>query len=259
MKPSQTIAITGASRGIGASAAIALAAPGRRLILLARSIDGLRRTRQAVLDRGGDAVILSVDLSSRDGARDAARQILQHAPELDVLLLNAGTSNARPFLSTALDDVEYELRLNYLSPVTMLREILPKMKARGGGQVICVGSLASLTPFPGESTYSASKAALFSLFRTLRLEMAETDISFTMVLPGLTETEMTAEHQSLLPAMSPARVADAIVNAVRRPSPVVIPGRLNRLVARMFQTFPGLTDRLLGLSGNLLVPTVPNP
>lgn len=252
----QTIAITGASRGIGAQTAIKLASPQRKLLLMARSVERLNHTRDAIHQNGGEALVLPVDLSTLEGARAASRQILNHAPRLDVLLLNAGTSNAKPFLETALDDIEYELRLNYLAPLAILRQCLPRMQAEGAGHVICVGSLASLMPFPGEATYTASKAALASLVRTLRIELKSSDIDFTMVLPGLTDTDMTADHQSLLPAMSPERVARAIVEAIDDRPAMVIPGLTNRIAARLFRTFPGLSDRLLELTGDLLVPSV---
>ncbi len=165
----KTIAITGASRGIGASAALALAAPGRRLVLMARSEDKLRQIKAAVEKRGGQAIVLPVDLSSRKGAEACSESLLELSDgKLDVLVLNAGISNHADFLNSDLDAIEYELRLNYLSPLVILRRCLPHMVAQpDGGHVICVGSLASLMPFPGEASYAASKAALLSLLRTL--------------------------------------------------------------------------------------------
>ena len=184
----KTIAITGASRGIGASAAVALAAPSRRLILMARSEDKLRDTQSAVENKGGEAIILPVDLSSREGAEKATKSLLDRTnDQLDVLILNAGTSNHADFINSDVDAIEYELRLNYLSPLVMLRRCLPHMvHQKEGGHVICVGSLASLMPFPGEASYAASKAALLSLLRSLRVELRDQPVKLTMVLPGYT-------------------------------------------------------------------------
>ena len=257
----KTIAITGASRGIGASAAVALAAPGRRLILMARSEDKLRDTQSAVENKGGEAIIVPVDLSSREGAEKATESLLDRTNgQLDVLILNAGTSNHADFINSDLDAIEYELRLNYLSPLVMLRRCLPHMvHQKEGGHVICVGSLASLMPFPGEASYAASKAALLSLLRSLRVELRDQPIKLTMVLPGYTSTEMTENHRSLLPAMSSERVGLAIAKAIADQPRVVIPGLSNRLAARLFQTFPGVSDRILKRFADLLVPTVTQP
>ena len=257
----KTIAITGASRGIGASAAVALAVPGRRLILMARSEDKLRDTQSAVENKGGEAIILPVDLSSREGAEKATESLLDRTNgQLDVLILNAGTSNHADFINSDLDAIEYELRLNYLSPLVMLRRCLPHMvHQKEGGHVICVGSLASLMPFPGEASYAASKAALLSLLRSLQVELRDQPIKLTMVLPGYTSTEMTENHRSLLPAMSSERVGLAIAKAIADQPRVVIPGLSNRLAARLFQTFPGVSDRMLTRFADVLVPTVTQP
>ncbi|MEC7986124.1 MAG: SDR family NAD(P)-dependent oxidoreductase [Myxococcota bacterium] len=257
----QTIAITGASRGIGASAAVALANPGRRLVLMARSEDKLRQTHAAVEERGGQATILPVDLSSREGAEACSKSLLEHVNgRLDVLILNAGTSNHADFLNSDLDSIEYELRLNYLSPLVILRQCLPHMVSQtNGGHVVCVGSLASLMPFPGEASYAASKAALLSLLRSLRVELRNQPVKLTTVLPGYTATEMTENHRSLLPAMSSERVGVAIAKAVDDRPYIVIPGLSNRLAARLFRTFPGISDRLLTRVASLVVPSVAQP
>lgn len=254
----QTIAITGASRGIGASAAIAIAAPGRRIVLMARSEEKLRETQIAVEAQGGQAIVLPVDLASRAGAEACSKKLLERTNgQLDVLVLNAGISNHSDFLTSDLDAVEYELRLNYLSPLVILRKCLPHMVTQpDGGHVVCVGSLASLMPFPGEASYAASKAALLSLLRTLRVELREQPVQLTTVLPGYTATEMTEKHRSLLPAMSAERVGMAIAKAIEERPHIVIPGLSNRLAARVFQTFPGISDRLLSRFAGLVVPSV---
>ena len=242
----QTIAITGASRGIGASAAIAIAAPGRRIVLMARSEEKLRETQIAVEAQGGQAIVLPVDLASRAGAEACSKKLLERTNgQLDVLVLNAGISNHSDFLTSDLDAVEYELRLNYLSPLVILRKCLPHMVTQpDGGQVVCVGSLASLMPFPGEASYAASKAALLSLLRTLRVELREQPVQLTTVLPGYTATEMTEKHRSLLPAMSADRVGMAIAKAIEERPHIVIPGLSNRLAARVFQKTARILPRL---------------
>lgn len=260
-RPATTIAITGASRGIGASAAVALAAQGRQLVLMARSEDGLKQTQRAVEQQGARATVLPADLSSRAGAEACTDALLDQIDgPLDVLVLNAGTSNHAAFLDSDLDAVEYELRLNYLSPLTIMRRCLPHMAAQPhGGHVICVGSLAALMPFPGEASYAASKAALLSLIRTLRVELRDSPVTFTVVLPGYTATEMTANHRSMMPAMSSEQVGAAIAEAVAERPPIVIPGLSNRLAARAFRTFPGTSDWLLSTFASLVVPTVEKP
>lgn len=228
---------------------------------MARSEDGLRQTKNAVENRGGNAAILPVDLSTRAGAEAASKELLAHVSgQIDVLLLNAGTSNHSPFVDSDIDAIEYELRLNYLSPLVILRSCLPHMvKQKNGGHVVCVGSLAALMPFPGEASYAASKAALLSLIRSLRVELRNHPIDLTMILPGYTDTEMTANHRSLLPAMSSEQVGAAIAKAIEERPSIVIPGLSNRLAARLFRTFPRASDWLLAKVASFVVPTVSKP
>ena len=203
-------------------------------------------------------MVLPVDLSSREGAQMCSESLLDLVNgQLDVLVLNAGTSNHSEFLNSDLDAIEYELRLNYLSPLVILRRCLPHMVHQpDGGHVICVGSLAALMPFPGEASYAASKAALLSLFRSLRVELRDHKVKLTAVLPGYTSTDMTANHRSLLPAMSSDRVGLAIAKAVEDRPHIVIPGLPNRIAARLFRTFPGISDRLLMRTASFVVPSV---
>ena len=183
---------------------------------------------------------MPVDLSSRKGAEACSEELLDctHG-QLDVLILNAGISNHADFLRSDLDAIEYELRLNYLSPMVFCGGAcriwsLSQMEVRS-----CVGSLTSLMPFPGEASYAASKAALFGLLRSLQVELREQPVKLTTVLPGYTATEMTENHRSFLPAMSPDRVGASIAKAVEeRPNLVIRGSQPNR--CSLFRTFPTL-------------------
>ena len=201
--------------------------------------------------------MLPVDLASRAGAEACSKELIERTNGLlDVLILNAGVSNHSDFLSSDLDAIEYELRLNYLSPLVILKNRPHMVTQPNGGHVVCVGSLAALMPFPGEASYAASKAALLSLLRTLRVELRAQPVHLTTVLPGYTATEMTEKHRTLLPAMSAERVGMTIAEAIEERPNIVIPGLSNRLAARVFRTFPGISDRLLSRLAGLVVPSV---
>ncbi|MFB6375784.1 MAG: SDR family NAD(P)-dependent oxidoreductase [Bradymonadaceae bacterium] len=97
--------------------------------------------------------------------------------------------------------------------------------------------------FPGNATYAASKAALFALVRASRLELADTDVHFGIVLPGFTRTAMTTGLDSHLPSKSPEAVARAIVRCLEDRRAIVVPGLLNHLAMRIFGALPELAAR----------------
>lgn len=249
----ETIIITGASRGIGAATARQLAGPQRRLILLARSKGDLAALCDEINERGATAEHLEADLSTVELAAESADTLIDRTERVDGLVLNAGMSNDKLFGDSTIDEVEYELGVNYLAPVTLLHSLMPLLEASGGSAVF-VGSLTALMPFPSNATYAASKAALLALVRSLRVEMDESGVHFGIVLPGATETDATADKTSIVPHMSADKVAKAIERCLEERDGIVIPGLGNRLAATFFQEFPELSEKLLKPLKTKLVP-----
>ena len=244
--------VTGASRGIGAAVARALAAPGRDLVLLARDRAALEVTLEACRARGAKGRALPADLSSADAGTRAAQELLERGGPPDLLVLNAGfASNAR-FESSALDSKLLELGVNYLAPLAMLQSLVPAMRGRPRS-IVAVSSLTVHVPFPGNASYVASKAALFSLLRSLRVELAGDPLHLGVVLPGPTDTRMSQHMRTPLPAMSPERVARAVRRCAEESLDLVIPGLSNRLAARFFQSLPEVSDPLVATFSKLLL------
>jgi short-subunit dehydrogenase len=254
VEPTQTIVITGASRGIGAAIARRLANPKRtgsrrRLILLARSEDKLAELCDELQAKGAEAEHIKADLSTAELAAEAASTIADRCERIDALVLNAGMSNDAMFNDTTVADITYELGVNYIAPVTLLHSLMPLIEASGpeasGGHVVVVGSLTALVPYPSNATYSASKAALLALVRSLRVEMDGSGVHLGIVLPGATKTSLTEDKPSVIPSMGVDKVAKAVEKCIKGREGVVIPGLTNRLAATFFQEFPELSERLL--------------
>jgi short-subunit dehydrogenase len=250
----ESVVITGASRGIGEACALRLARPGRHLVLVARGKKALGRVCARVEALGGSAEYLQADLSTASRARRAAERLLERVEQVDGLVLNAGTSNDSCFPGTTMEQVEYELGVNYLAPTALTLALLPHMMRRRQGHIIGVGSVTSLMPFPGNATYAASKAALFALLRSLAIELRAHHIRVGMVLPGLTRTALTEGKKSLLPAAGPEQVAAAVESCLEKGTPLVVPGMDNRLMATLFRLFPMTLDRSVGLTARWVVP-----
>lgn len=253
----ETVIITGASRGIGEAAAKRLAGPGTELLLIARSEEQLERVCRDLSRRGAFADYLAADLSTVEHGRDVAEKIAERCESIDILVLNAGMSNDKRFQEATLEEIVYELGVNYLAPVTMLHSLLPQLKRRCG-HVVVVGSLTAILPFPSNATYAASKAPLLSLIKSLRLEMKETGVHFGIVLPGLTDTTATEAMSSVLPRASPEEIAEAIHHCIAARKGLVIPGTSNRIAAVVFQQFPGIAEKVLNPIKQYLIPGYDN-
>ncbi|MGF1509467.1 MAG: SDR family NAD(P)-dependent oxidoreductase [Myxococcota bacterium] len=246
----ERLLVTGASRGIGSAAALALARPGRHIVTVSRGRAGLEATRRAIESKGAEASVYVCDLA----VPSDVDRMNDELGDLDGIVLNAGVSNNRSFCESTSDAFERELQVNYLSPVQILRHHLPALVRRNGGHVVAVTSLTALVPFPGNATYAASKAAILALFRSLRVEMDGTGVTFGCVLPGYTDTEMTRAMETRAPPMSAEVVGQAVADCYERRLSFVVPGTMNRAAARMFGAFPRVSDALMTRFVDFMVP-----
>lgn len=246
----ETILVTGASRGIGAATAKALARAGRRVIGVGRNRRTLDEAGKRVADRGATWCSHACDLSQPEQVEELVRAW----PDLDGLVLNAGVSNDVQFGRATPEQVQNELQVNYLTPVTLLRHHLSRMRNRGGGRVVAVGSLTSFVPFPGNATYAASKSALYALLRSLRVELRGSGVQLGIVLAGYTDTAMTRGMRTRLPAMTADAVGRTAQRAYEKGGGVVIPGLMNRAAAGVFGAFPDSSDLVFARMSQLLVP-----
>lgn len=242
--------VTGASRGIGAAAARCLARGGRKLILVSRNQKSLQTTEADLHRLGADTEVAPCDL----GDPEQVRQLLLRFPDLEGLILNAGLANGRTFLQSSSQDMAYEMQVNYLTPTHLLRHHLERMVNRRSGTVVAVGSLTSFVPFPGNASYAASKSALYTLLRSLRVELKDASVGIGMVLAGYTDTAMTANMTTRVPAMSADEVGRSVARCYERPA-VMIPGFMNRAAAGLFGAFPESSDSVFSRLSHFLVPT----
>lgn len=251
----ETVLITGGSRGIGAAAARWLASPRRHLVLVARGEPDLQERCREIQAMGGMATPLVADLGDPAALRNCITHVERTIGTPDGMVLNAAVSNNLAFQESSPTLLEQELRINYIAPAEILLHFLPLMAERGSGRAVVVGSLTSIVPFPGNASYSASKAALATLVRGLRMEYQGRGIAFGIVLPGYTETQMTATLSSNLVPMSADRVGRSVAECYEQADTQVVPGAVNRAAALLFSLFPQTADRFLGRFSRYLVPS----
>lgn len=221
----KTALVTGASRGIGAATATALATQGAHVILTARTAGALEEIEEAIYAAGGSATIAPLDLAENEGVARLAGAIAERWPALDLLVLNAaslGTLSAVP----AIDFKEFAkvLTLNVTAQAAMLAAFDPLLKMAPAARVIGVTSSVGRTARAYWGMYGASKAAFENLLLTYGEELRHISrIRVAIVDPGATRTAMRARA---FPGEDPQTVK----------APEVVAKRIAALAAEDFDT-----------------------
>ena len=179
----RTAVVTGASSGIGAAAARALAGDGWRLVLGARRLE---RLEEVAAEIGGEARRLDVT------DPDSVAEFCAAVAECHLLVNNAGGAlGLQPVEQT--DEAQWRsmYESNAMGTMRMTKALLPRLRASGDGQVIGITSIAAFETYRGGAGYTAAKHAQRAIMRTLRLELLGEPIRVTEIAPGLTETEFS--------------------------------------------------------------------
>ncbi|MCI4347073.1 MAG: SDR family oxidoreductase [Thermoplasmata archaeon] len=225
--------VTGASRGIGAAIARALAREGVQLLLVARNEDSLSAVQTEITSAGGTATTLAQDLLDPAAAERIVRVAQERLGDPYLLVNNAGIATAQRFDRRPQDSWEKELFTNLLAPLRLTYAFLPTLLAAGRGHVIFTGSATADRPLPRLAVYSAAKAALRGFGRALDTEVARRGVRVSVVEPVYVRTElgrrpndveaplerMAREHPRSV--LEPAVVAGAVVRLLYHPRPVV--------------------------------------
>ncbi len=245
--------ITGASMGIGAATARALAEAGCRVALVARSTDALTVLAEEIRAQGGQALPLPGDVADRLTAEAAVGQTLQVFGRLDILLNNAAVGLHRSPLGAAWADVERLMAVNLYGPLAFMRAAVPAMREVGGGLIVNVSSIVGRRAVPRIGVYCASKAALERLSDSLRLELAPDNIRVVTLYPGVTNTGFNRHTLDVgvglrpgrMRGASPERVARAVLRVIRREPRDAYASIFDRAFVTFSTLLPGVADVIL--------------
>jgi NADP-dependent 3-hydroxy acid dehydrogenase YdfG len=192
--------LTGASSGIGEALALALAAKGATLGLVARREQLLRDLASRCERAGGAARHFAVDVVDAVALADAAQEFKDEFGHIDVMIANAGVSGKSPD-AQAFDPqaVRPVIEINLMGAINAVHAVLPSMLERGTGHLVAVSSLAGIRGLPKSAAYSASKAAMTAYFESVRLDVQSRGIAVTIIQPGFIRTPLTAGRQNKMP------------------------------------------------------------
>lgn len=182
--------ITGAGKGIGKAVAIALAAEGVNVALLARTKTDLEQVAKEIEPYGVKTVIVTADIADIDSVNQAVNTVLGEFKTIDILINNAGIGKFGKFLDLAPQDFENIIKVNLFGIYYATRAVLPGMIEQQGGDIINISSTAGLKGAAITSAYSASKFAVMGLTESLMQEVRKHNIRVTALTPSTVATDM---------------------------------------------------------------------
>jgi len=232
----RVVMVTGASSGIGKSAAMKIADAGGIVLLVARTAEKLEETKATIEADGGTAYVHQADLSDMDDIDRMADDVLAEHDHVDVLVNNAGRSIRRSIALSydRFHDFERTMQLNYFGAVKLILKLLPVMRVRRSGQIVNVSSIGVQTNTPRFSAYVASKAALDAFSRCIASEIIDDGVHITTIHMPLVRTPMIKPTRMYdrFPTITPDKAADMISDAIiHRPKRIATPlGTLGQIL-----------------------------
>lgn len=249
----RTAIVTGASMGIGAATARALARGGANVVVAARSAEPLEAlARELGIDR---VLAIPTDVTQPDEVRALVARTDERFGAVDILVNNAGVGLAGRVETMSVPDFEGIIATNVLGPLHAMQEVIPHMRASGGGLIINVSSMVTKLTIPTIGGYRATKMALDALSDNARIELARDNIRVVSVHPGATSsnffrntvngTDPGGRPPGPGTPDTPEHVAQRILWAVGKEPREVYMDRRSRVLATITTVFPSLFERIV--------------
>lgn len=253
----KVIWITGASSGIGEALAVGIAGPDINLVLSARREQELQRVAKICEAQGAKVLVLPMDLAEITLFPAKKEQVLQHFPQIDILIHNAGITCHGQVINTPFAIEEELFKINFLAAVALTKVVLPAMLDKGKGQIIAIASALAYIEYPERAPYVASKHAMLGYFHTLGIELAAQDIKVGVICPGYVQTELgknVANEEEFVSnrhkrrqthRMSAEDCAKKIIDAIVKAKKEVYIGAYEACFIRLRRYFPSLYFTLI--------------
>jgi len=189
----RTALVTGSTRGIGLAIARRLAAEGAAVAVNGRSQEQAEAVAAELRAQGAQAYGFGADLTDGEQAEALVEKVIERFGQLDILVNNAGATRDTLFVRMKPEDWQYVLDVNLKSVMHCTRAAVRHMIRRRYGRIVNISSVVALTGNPGQTNYTAAKAAVIGFSRSLARELAGRNITVNVVAPGYIRTDMTAQ------------------------------------------------------------------
>jgi len=250
----KSVLITGASSGIGKQTAIEFAKKGANLILVARRKEKLELVAKELEKFKISVLVCPCDVSDKDQVKEMSKIVLEKFDSIDILINNAGFAIYGSVSDLSIDEIEPQMKTNYLGMVYCIKNFLPSMLEKKSGHIVNVASVAASFGLPGIASYCASKFAMLGFSEGLKHELKNSGIGITVVSPIMVKTNFF-DHPSFdsMPKYSPTSlssktVANVILKASNSPRLEIIVPSPVRIAVWLKNTFPYIINPILGKS-----------
>ena len=248
------VVVTGASSGIGRTAARLFARHGARVVLAARSEGSLRAVAQECEAAGGEALVVPMDVTDEDAVRELARRSVEGFGRIDTWVNNAGVMAYGRFEDVPTEVYRRVIETNLFGQIYGARAALSQFREQGEGVLVNMSSVWGRLTSPHVSAYVTSKFAIRAFSECLRQELAgDEGIDVVTILPQSVDTPVFRQAGNFYgraarpvpPVSSAEEVADRILRCARDPRREVTEGRAGQLIETLHALAPGIYDRTL--------------
>lgn len=257
----QTVVLTGASSGIGRATAFELGRRKARVVLAARSEEGLRDTAREVEAAGGQTEVVPTDVADWPQVEKLAEAAVERFGRIDTWVNNAAVSEYATVENATVEEIDQILQVNLHGSIYGMKAVLPILRRQGEGTIVNVSSVLGKLSVPLQAAYCASKHGIIGFADALRIELkrSSSKIHVCSILPTSINTPFFRHArarlggnmpQPLPPAYEPQAVADAIAFVCERPRREVVVGGAGKLFELAQRINPALVDWMM-LTGDM--------
>lgn len=239
----QVAVVTGASRGLGKAIAIGLARSGAKVACVARNVDALASTVAEITAAGGVALPFACDVANTDSVNTTIDAVLAAWEKIHIMVNNAGITKDGLIPRMSDDQWDDVINTNLRGAFLFTRAVTRPMMQQRYGRIVNIASVSGLMGNPGQSNYSASKAGMIGMTRSVSRELASRKVTVNAIAPGFIESDMTAA------------LGDSILEEVQTRIPVKRLGKPEEIVGAVLylcSTWASyLTGQVLTVDGGL--------
>jgi short-subunit dehydrogenase len=253
------VLVTGASSGIGAAIARAVASRGARPVLVARDRERLEALAVELRGRGGEPLVLPADLADLEQVETLAAELLGGPGAPDVLVNNAGAGRWRAIDENEPGEARRQMELPYLAAFELTRALVGSMIARGSGRIVNMTSAAAYFHFPGANGYGTARWAMRAFSDHLREDLRGTGVGVTLVVPSEVDSSYFEHNPGsreripgagrLIGTLTPEQVGRRVAGAIERePALAAMPWRLWPMIF-LARHFPRTAGAIVSRTG----------